>query len=208
MTCPLCDTLSDQWWRDLYLKTASYSDTEPDNYNAVPELRQVTCNACAGVAYWFGDRMVHPPLRMGPPPHDDAPGSVKELYREAQAVAGASPRAAAVLLRVALERLMSEAGSSGKTLNDAIGDYVAAGGVPAELQQAMDTVRITGNDAAHPEELRLDDTAGGVAALFEIVNELVDRLVGFKARMARIYENLDPAKLDQVKRRDGSAEPD
>jgi hypothetical protein len=122
------------------------------------------------------------------------PDPVRELYVEAQGIADASPRAASVLLRVALERLLDGEGRTGKNLNDAIGKYVAEGGVPEALQQAMDTVRITGNDAAHPGDLRLDDTAGGTAALFEIVNELVDRLVGFRSRMARIYSSLDEDK--------------
>lgn len=206
MTCPLCGTLSDQWWSDLFLVLPGYDD-EPDTTQKVEGLQTTRCSACQGVSYWFEDRMVHPPQRTGPPAHLDMPPSVGELYREAQEVAGASPRAAAVLLRVALERLLAEAGRDGKNLNDAIAEYIKEGDVPDELQQAMDVVRITGNQAAHPEQLRVDDSVGGTAALFEIVNELVDRLIGFKARMARVYSQLDEEKRAQVERRDGPQAP-
>lgn len=204
MTCPLCDTLSDQWWRELYLQ--GYGDDDDYQYTVVPNLLQASCTACREKSYWFGDRMIYPPARTGPEAHSDMPAEVLELYREAQAVASVSPRAAAVLLRVALERLMAGVGHEERSLNAAIRAYVAEGGVPTELQQAMDTVRVTGNDAAHPGSLRLDDTPGGVAALFEIVNELVDRLVGFKARMSRIYGNLDSAKRAEIDKRDGRVE--
>jgi hypothetical protein len=201
MTCPLCGTLAAQWWQDLYHLLLSY-DEGSDTPRRVEGLRSVNCSACDAYSYWFEDKMVYPLERIGPPPHIDMPPSVLTLYREAQEIAKPSPRAAAVLLRIALERLLEDVGRGGKNLNKAIGDYVAEGAIPEELQRAMDTVRLTGNDAAHPGELKLDDTPGGTAALFEIVNELVDRLVGFKARMNRIYDSLDGEKKEQVERRD------
>ncbi len=125
-----------------------------------------------------------------------------ELYEEARAVAGVSPRAAAALLRVALERLTAHLGYGEKKLNDAIGALVAEGRLAPDLQQAMDALRITGNDASHPGEVRLDDEAGGLAALFEIVNVLVERLVSIPTRISKIYGALPEDKRAQVERRD------
>jgi hypothetical protein len=205
MTCPLCDTLAEQEWRLVYsLPTWSNGD-KTEHFTKVKNALRCKCSACKEMSLWVGDRMADPPANQGPPPQSDMPALVLELYEEARAVLAVSPRAAAALLRVALERLTGHLGHADKKLNDAIGALVAEGRLAPDLQQAMDALRITGNDASHPGEVRLDDEAGGVTALFEIVNVLVERLVSIPARISKIYDALPEAKRDQVARRDAAA---
>jgi len=49
--------------------------------------------------------MIHPRKLTAPIPHSDMPDDVKEIYEEARNISDISPRAAAALLRVALEKL-------------------------------------------------------------------------------------------------------
>jgi hypothetical protein len=202
MTCPLCGTLADQDWRLLYSLPIWSSADNAAHFTKVKDTLRCRCNACKGYSLWVGDRMADPPATAGPPPPEEMPDPVRELYEEARAVATVSPRAAAALLRVALERLTAHLGHGDKKLNDAIGALVAEGRLAPDLQQAMDALRVTGNDASHPGEVRLDDEAGGVQALFEIVNVLVERLVSIPTRISKIYDALPPAKRQQIEERD------
>lgn len=52
--------------------------------------------------------MIFPSGSNIPMPHTDMPESVKEIYNEAREIASNSPRAAAALLRLALEKLTEE----------------------------------------------------------------------------------------------------
>ena len=49
--------------------------------------------------------MIFPSGSTIPMAHTDMPESVKEIYDEAREIAGQSPRAAAALLRLALEKI-------------------------------------------------------------------------------------------------------
>lgn len=63
---------------------------------------------------------------MGPVPHAHMPDDVKGLYLEAREIGTRSPRSAAALLRLALEKLTTGLTDADK-LNDAIAELVSAG---------------------------------------------------------------------------------
>jgi len=205
MTCPLCETLAEQDWRTVYNMPSWSNGDKVDHFRKVENVRTCKCTACKGLSLWVEDRMADPPATAGPPAQADMPEPVQELYDEARAVGALSPRAAAALLRVALERLTASLGHGDKKLNDAIAALVQDGLLPLDLQQAMDALRITGNDASHPGEVRLDDEAGGLTALFELVNVLVERLVSIPSRISKIYDALPASKREQVEQRDAAS---
>jgi hypothetical protein len=131
------------------------------------------------------------------------PSDVKALYDEARVAAPVSARSACALLRVALETLTREhLGYRTLTLDQAIARLVSEGRIDPELQQAMDVLRLTGNGAVHPREIQLDDAQGTVHALFEMVNVVTDRLIGFPARVLKLYESLPPEKRAHIEQRD------
>lgn len=103
---------------------------------------------------------------------------------------------------MALERLTGHLGYTEVPIDKTIGSLVAEGHLAPDLQQAMDVLRVTGNEAAHLGEVRLDEEAGGVTALFELVNVLVERLVSIPARISKIYDALPASKLEAIARRD------
>jgi hypothetical protein len=134
------------------------------------------------------------------------PEDVLRLYEEAAGIADQSPRSAAALLRTALEVLTSNhLGQMGVSLNNAIGNLVSDGRLDPELQKAMDVLRVTGNGAVHPREVQLDDSAPHAAAMFELLNLAVERLVARPNRIAHLYEQLPETNLAAIGRRDAAS---
>ncbi|TLH71239.1 DUF4145 domain-containing protein [Mycolicibacterium cosmeticum] len=200
-TCPYCETLCTQDSRGVLI---DYDDDEggPSRHEAVNWNR---CMACLQESWWVDGHLVYPfTSKSARQPVDGMPDDVLELYREASSVADVSPRSAAALLRTALEVLTrNHLGQSGVSLNDAIGNLVKDRQLSVKLQQAMDVLRITGNDYVHPREVQLDDSAKEASAMFDLLNIIVDRLIVEPQRIAQLYADLPESKRQQVERRDG-----
>lgn len=113
-----------------------------------------------------------------------------------------SPRASAALLRLALEKLLAHAGSKEANLNDTIKAFVSKG-LPKEVQQALDIVRVTGNSAVHPGKMDDADVAEISISLFELINFLCEELIARQQRLNNLYNKLPSSILAQISRRDG-----
>ncbi|OBB26314.1 hypothetical protein A5792_04275 [Mycolicibacterium peregrinum] len=198
-TCPYCDTLTGQHHRKVLIDQVS------DPPKVDESAKRTRCNACNIVSWWVNGVLVYPPVaKTAEPPIEGMPEDVLDLYNEARMVADLSPRSASALLRTALEVLTTNhLGQDGVRLNDAIGNLVQAGRLDDELQQAMDVLRLTGNGAVHPREVRLDDNSNDATAMFELLNLVVDRLVVRPARIRKLYADLPESKREQIDKRDG-----
>ena len=98
---------------------------------------------------WVSGRIVWPLVGAVEPPNADLSERIKRNYREASAILDLSPRGAAGLLRICIEELCEDLKAKGDKLDQKIADLVARG-LPVEVQQALDLVRVSGNDAVHP----------------------------------------------------------
>lgn len=137
-------------------------------------------------------------------PNPDLPDAVMRDYLEAREVLDCSPRAAAALLRLAVQRLCSELGQSTKgNLDQAIGNLVK-NGLPVSVQQALDGVRVVGNNAVHPGVIDLNDSREFAVVLFDLVNHIADRMISEPKRIAEIYAKLPQAAREAIERRDGA----
>jgi hypothetical protein len=128
------------------------------------------------------------------------PAPVQAYYEEAAGIARKSPRAAAGLLRLAVQVLCKELDETGENINDDIGALVKKG-LPVTVQQSLDIVRVTGNHAVHPGQIDTDDEQV-VGALFSLLNVVVEYMVSLPARVGSLYDALPASTLDQIKRRD------
>lgn len=195
-TCPQCDVFS----RMIWFRWCEYNSRS--SY-----ILRAKCEHCNDSSYWFGDllgelegKLLFPLVSGVPMPHSDMPDEAKADYLEAREVLPYSSRAAAALIRLALQRLCIHLGKSSK-IDKAIGELVQDG-LPKGVQRSLDAIRIVGNESVHPGELQDEDIDKSVGSMFELLNYIVeDRIARFK-RIDAIYESLPESKLQGVERRD------
>lgn len=145
--------------------------------------------------------MIYPFGGAAPLPNPDMPEDIKKDYEEARSVLSISPRGSAALLRLAVQKLCKELGEKGKNINDDIASLVQKG-LPARVQQALDIVRVTGNDAVHPGTIDLNDTPDIAAKLFGLVNLIVDNQITQPKVIDELYGGLPIDKLQGIQQRD------
>lgn len=110
------------------------------------------CYNCKQVSIWFGQGIVWPARGSVEQPNSDIPPDALRDYEEAAAIVDRSTRGAAALLRLAIQKLCVHLGGSGKNINDDIAELVN-NGLDARVRQALDVVRVVGNNAVHPGEM-------------------------------------------------------
>jgi hypothetical protein len=127
---------------------------------------------------------------------EDMPGNVLDLYEEARAVLNDSARAAAALLRLAVEHLVRHIlkGDSADHLYTDIGKLVERGLLP-KVQQSLDAVRVIGNNMVHPGKITFDDDREVALALFPLVNIIVEQMIAHPKQVSDLYENMIPDRM-------------
>ncbi|QPW61562.1 DUF4145 domain-containing protein [Clostridium botulinum] len=75
-------------------------------------------------------------------------------------------------------------------------------GLPREVQQALDIIRVTGNDSVHPGEINLEDNEDMVIKLFSILNFIVDKLIVEPKEMEEVFNWLPDSKKRAIEKRD------
>ena len=123
-------------------------------------------------------------------------------FEEAREIANSSPRGAAALLRLCVQKLCTHLGEKGKNINDDIASLVRKGLNP-KIQQSLDIVRVIGNEAVHPGELDLKDDRETALLLFEIVNSIADQMISHPKTVRDMYARLPEDKRKDIEARDG-----
>jgi hypothetical protein len=154
---------------------------------------------CNKNTIWLNEKMLYPVSRTALIASPEMPKNVHEIYQEASSIFVASPRAAAVLLRLALQMLCEYLGGKGKNINVDIATLVSKG-LPPIVQQSLDIVRVTGNDAVHPSQI--EDLAETVGTLFELINIITEYMIAMPNKVSGIYSKLPANKLQEIENRD------
>ena len=94
------------------------------------------------------------------------------------------------LLRLCVQKLCVHLGQKGRDINTDIGLLVANGTLTMRVQQAMDTVRIAGNESVHPGELNVEDDVELVEALFTFVNMVAHQAITEPLLTAEMYARM------------------
>jgi hypothetical protein len=153
------------------------------------------------VAVWHDGVMHIPNMVTAVQPHPEMPEGIKADFEEARTGLPKSPRSAAALLRLCVQKLCVELGEPGKNINDDIASLVKIG-LPPEVQQSLDIVRVVGNEQVHPGQLDLRDDPALASELFALVNFIVEDRISRPKAIKAIYDRLPKSKLDGIKHRD------
>jgi hypothetical protein len=144
--------------------------------------------------------MIYPESTGVEPPNPDLNDDIKRDYGEAASILHKSPRGAAALLRLAIQKLMIQLGEKGQNLYEDIANLVEKG-LPEEVQQALDSLRVIGNEAVHPGVLDLRDDQETAEQLFKLLNFIAEKMITEPKVVKEIYNKIPESKKEQIKRR-------
>lgn len=195
--CPSCGVYANQLWGRCDWALYQYRSYEN---TAVTAAR---CAHCNQFSYWYEQKLIVPSIKISEPPSPDLPATCREEYDEAAEIVNTSPRGAAALLRLCIQKLLVELGKSGKDINDDIAQLVQDG-LPKLVQQSLDICRVVGNNAVHPGELDLKDTPEVALSLFKLINVIVYDRITRPNEIEALYNTLPDGARDAITRRDGA----
>jgi len=192
-TCPHCNCFSQHEWRSIN-RSGGFED--------IYEWVTSWCLRCQEYCIWKKRNLVWPVKSGIPEPTDGCPAEVLVVYDEARQVFPFSPRAAAALLRLAIQIICKENGLPGNDLNADIGTLVK-NGLSEQIKQSLDLVRVVGNNAVHPGQIDIENNKDHIEKFFSLVNLIVEVLIVQPARINSMFNTLVPqAQKNQIATRD------
>ncbi|MFL0475720.1 DUF4145 domain-containing protein [Priestia sp. 179-F W1.4 NHS] len=212
--CPHCNTFSHQSWHGLRTtQNESFvaeqgiaptpkgmEDAGVNGYLINNVIALSKCYKCRQVSVWKKGKLIFPVSSMAPIPNPDMPDDVKRIYEEAMEVVSISPMASTALLRLALEKLLPQIGAEKANIDNMIGQLVKKG-LPQEVQRALDSLRVIGNEAVHPGTIDLNDNTDIAFALFKLLNFVVDRMITQLKEIDEIYNLIPTSKIKSIENR-------
>jgi hypothetical protein len=166
----------------------------------LPNWHAAKCSHCRQISVWFDGQMVFPLIATAPLPNNDLPDEIIADYNEARQIVSSSPRGAAALLRLAIQKLCAYLGEKAE-INTAIATLVKKGLSPI-IQQALDIVRVIGNNAVHPGQIDLKDDQETAIKLFDLVNLIAEAMITQPKHVQAMYVSLPESSRNAIEKRD------
>lgn len=190
-TCPFCNVYANQNWGNPnklihYWINHTAADRGSGNDFSIAE-----CSHCGKFTIWVDEKLVYPRCVVAPQCNKDLPQDIQDDFEEARQIALDSPKGATALLRLVIQKICILLGEKGKNVNHDIAELVKKG-LPVKIQQALDIVRVVGNNAVHPGQIDFDDGADVASKLFELVNLISDVMITQPKHVADLYSSVMP----------------
>jgi len=161
--------------RNVFFETHSYTQLNTHLVN----IHASRCYSCDRIALWRADELL-----------------------EANEILDKSPRGAAALLRLSIQKLMVHLGEKGKNINGDIASLVQKG-LDKRIQKALDVVRVVGNNAVHPGQIDLNDDKTIATSLFRLVNVIVESQITQAKHIDEMFNKVVPEHLKaEIEKRD------
>ncbi|WP_048077253.1 DUF4145 domain-containing protein [Halorubrum sp. AJ67] len=161
------------------------------------------CNRCGNYSLWMNRKLCYPRTPSASKAHEHMPDDITGEYNEARNVVDESPRAAAALLRLALQKLLeNHLDTPGDGIHHDIGHLVDENEIRPRVQKMLDGVRITGNNSVHPGEMDMEDDRDTALALFKLLNYVVDETIGRDKEVEEFWDTLPEQEKEWVEDRD------
>ena len=173
-------------------------------FEHIPEKFAIaTCASCLDFTVWVDYQLIYPTEIGIDPPNADMEQNIQDLYLEAASIVKHSSKGATALLRLALQLLLKQLGKPGKNINNDIKELVSEGLSP-KIQQALDLLRVVGNNAVHPGQIDLNDDNEIAIKLFHILNFIANEMITKPKELEFLYSSIIPDDTKQhIKDRDG-----
>ena len=197
-TCPHCNRHASQFWTSWESHAAHIS------FGGDGKTIDITkCSRCKAYSVWHGGKMVDPLVSFAPKPDDNMPDNVKEMYEEASLVSIHSPRAAAVLLRVATERLTAHLGETTDILYDRIRNLAQKEHFDKRVIKCFDIVRVKANKGgAHDDIINQITSTEDINKLFFAINYIVEQTITKPKEIDEIYGEIPQNNREQIAKDD------
>jgi hypothetical protein len=192
-----------EWYERINLGLVFLSklnDSKYVNYEA-ENLYFSKCYRCNKVAVWIHKSLLFPKEKIGIKPNQDLPDDIICDFNEARSIAADSPRGAAALLRLCIQKLCVHLGEKGKNLDTDIANIVAKGLNPL-VQKSLDIVRVIGNESVHPGVIDFNDDKDVVDQLFILINSICDQMITHPKNVEKLYNKLPENKRKAIEKRD------
>ncbi|MEG7831604.1 DUF4145 domain-containing protein [Bacillus cereus] len=214
--CPHCEVRAKHKWLTVYNETESVnlvtekshedfmkkfkksprlstSTPTPTQYISLVdwEFNISVCTVCKEYMIWKKDEIIYPTSHNVEEPSSDMPELIKSLYNEAREIVRLSPKSACALLRLSLEKLLVHLGyPESNRVFDNIKLLKEQGKVDESVYDALESVRLVGNNAVHPGKINIDDNPKYAYILFSLLNYIVDELISRPARAKAFRESI------------------
>lgn len=209
-TCPFCSLYAQQNWKGFQtprrLRLGGGSTRDEDL-----QLWVAQCFRCKEYSVWHKEKMIYSTGGIAPMPHPDLPDDdehIKDDYLEARAIVSQSPRGAAALLRLIIQKLVNRIVEERKyeikhkdDLNAKIG-LLVKNGLRSDIQKALDIVRVIGNHALHPGQIDLKDDMKTALTLFRLVNMIAEDMITKPSEIESLFNGLPDEAKKGIERRD------
>lgn len=146
------------------------------------------CNGHIFVVFEWGDfKTAYPPLRIDFVA-EHIPDRIVDTFSEAlDCHSHGYHVAAAILVRRTLEEICADRGANGKDLKDRVRDLRGKVILPPELFEAMDELRLLGNDAAHIQAKSYEEIGQEeLEAAIEFAKEILKGVYQYKGLLSKL----------------------
>lgn len=152
---------------------------------------QRVCPDCRGHVFvvfeWDRLQKAYPPLRIDFDSCDIPERIVKSFSEALDCHAHNYHISAAIMVRRTLEEICADRGATGKDLKDRIRDLKGKVILPLELFDAMDELRLLGNDAAHIEAKSYEEVgAEELEAAIAFTKEILKGVYQYKGLLEKL----------------------
>jgi hypothetical protein len=173
---------------------------------------RAVCQGCGKYSLWVPENAVdtdpfselsmlyslaYPNVSTAPLAEADMPSEIKIDYDEARKIFNQSPRAAAALLRLCVQKLCQKLLQKEGKIHNQIGELVDLG-FPKRALEAFDTIRIFGNESVHPGTVNLTEEPEVALSLFKILNMAVRYCITEEKELQAIRALTPPGKRREI----------
>ncbi|OIO80346.1 hypothetical protein AUJ84_03830 [Candidatus Pacearchaeota archaeon CG1_02_32_132] len=197
-TCPHCGVLAMQVWSEFM---TNFDREHTSGWELQGNMDVGKCDHCSKITIWLENEMLYPSKSSVPLPNEDLEEDIKKDYNEAAEIIEKSPKSAAALLRLAIQKLCKQLGEKGEKINDDIKELVKKG-LPTKIQKSLDIVRVIGNESVHPGQINLEDNKETAYKLFDLVNLIANTMITQPKEIDNLYNTLPKEKLKGITERD------